>query len=140
MKVKIKKLSKNSVLPTYSKDGDAGLDLTVISEEWNEDNSIVTYDTGLAIEIPKGHVGLLFPRSSIYKTSLDLTNAVGVIDSSYRGSIMFKFRYVEEGMVYDVGDRVGQLIILPYPHIEFEEVDELSETDRGEGGYGSTGK
>ena len=139
LKVKIKKLSKNSVLPTYSKVGDAGLDLTAISENWNEDNSIVTYDTGLAIEIPKGHVGLLFPRSSIYKTSLDLTNAVGVIDSGYRGSIMFKFRYVEEGMVYDVGDRVGQLIILPYPQIEFEEVEELSETERGSGGYGSTG-
>ena len=140
MNVKIKKLHPDAVIPKYSKVGDAGLDLTAISEEWNEDNSIVTYDTGLAIEIPKGHVGLLFPRSSIYKTSLDLTNAVGVIDSSYRGSIMLKFRYVEEGMVYDVGDRVGQLIILPYPHIEFEEVDELSETDRGEGGYGSTGK
>lgn len=140
MNVKIKKLHPDAVIPKYSKAGDAGLDLTAISENWNEDNSIVTYDTGLAIEIPKGHVGLLFPRSSIYKTSLDLTNAVGVIDSSYRGSIMFKFRYVEEGMVYDVGDRVGQLVILPYPHIEFEEVDELSETDRGEGGYGSTGK
>lgn len=140
MKVKIKKLSKNSVLPTYSKVGDAGLDLTAISEEWNEDNSIVTYDTGLAIEIPKGHVGLLFPRSSIYKTSLDLTNAVGVIDSGYRGSIMFKFRYVEEGMVYDVGDRVGQLIILPYPEIEFEEVEELSNSERNDGGFGSTGK
>lgn len=140
MKVKIKKLSKDSVLPTYSKDGDAGLDLTAISEEWNEDNSIVTYDTGLAIEIPKGHVGLLFPRSSIYKTSLDLTNAVGIIDSGYRGSIMLKFRYVEEGMVYDVGDRVGQLIIIPYPEIEFEEVEELSDSERGEGGYGSTGK
>lgn len=140
MNVKIKKLHPDAVIPKYSKVGDAGLDLTAISEEWNEDNSIVTYDTGLAIEIPKGHVGLLFPRSSIYKTSLDLTNAVGVIDSSFRGSIMFKFRYVEEGMVYDVGDRVGQLIILPYPEIEFEEVDELSETDRGEGGFGSTGK
>ena len=81
LKVKIKKLSKDSVLPTYSKYGDAGLDLTAISEKWNEDNSIVTYDTGLAIEIPKGYFGLLFPRSSIYKTSLDLTNAVGVIDS-----------------------------------------------------------
>lgn len=138
MNVKIKKLHPDAVIPSYSKAGDAGLDLTAISENWNEDNSIVTYDTGLAIEIPKGHVGLLFPRSSIYKTSLDLTNAVGVIDSSYRGSIMFKFRYVEEGMVYDVGDRVGQLIILPYPEIEFEEVDELSETDRGEGGFGST--
>ena len=139
LKVKIKKLSKDSVLPTYSKYGDAGLDLTAISEKWNEDNSIVTYDTGLAIEIPKGHVGLLFPRSSIYKTSLDLTNAVGVIDSGYRGSIMLKFRYVEEGMVYDVGDRVGQLIIIPYPQIEFEESEELSETERGIGGYGSTG-
>ena len=140
MKVKIKKLHPDAVIPTYAKAGDAGMDLTAISESWNEDNSMVTYDTGLAIEIPKGHVGLLFPRSSIYKTSLDLTNAVGVLDSGYRGSIMFKFRYVEEGMVYDVGDRVGQLIILPYPEIEFEEVDELSETDRGEGGYGSTGK
>lgn len=139
LKVKIKKLSKDSVLPTYSKYGDAGLDLTAISEKWNEDNSIVTYDTGLAIEIPKGYVGLLFPRSSIYKTSLDLTNAVGVIDSGYRGSIMLKFRYVEEGMVYDVGDRVGQLIIIPYPQIEFEESEELSETERGSGGYGSTG-
>ena len=139
LKVKIKKLSKDSVLPTYSKYGDAGLDLTAISEKWNEDNSIVTYDTGLAIEIPKGYVGLLFPRSSIYKTSLDLTNAVGVIDSGYRGSIMLKFRYVEEGMVYDVGDRVGQLIIMPYPQIEFEESEELSETERGSGGYGSTG-
>ena len=140
MNVKIKKLHPDAVIPTYAKAGDAGMDLTAISESWNEDNSMVTYDTGLAIEIPKGHVGLLFPRSSIYKTSLDLTNAVGVLDSGYRGSIMFKFRYVEEGMVYDVGDRVGQLIILPYPEIEFEEVDELSETDRGEGGYGSTGK
>ena len=139
LKVKIKKLSKDSVLPTYSKYGDAGLDLTAISEKWNEDNSIVTYDTGLAIEIPKGYVGLLFPRSSIYKTSLDLTNAVGVIDSGYRGSIMLKFRYVEEGMVYDVGDRVGQLIIMPYPQIEFEESEELSETERGSGRYGSTG-
>ena len=140
MNVKIKKLHPDAVIPKYSKAGDAGLDLTAISEEWNEDNSIVTYDTGLAIEIPKGHVGLLFPRSSIYKTSLDLVNAVGIIDSGYRGSIMFKFRYVEEGMVYDVGDRVGQLIILPYPEIEFEEVEELSDSERGEGGYGSTGK
>ena len=140
LKVKIKKLNENAVIPTYSKNGDAGLDLTAISEKWNEDNSIVTYDTGLAIEIPKGHVGLLFPRSSIYKTSLDLTNAVGVIDSGYRGSIMLKFRYVEEGMVYDVGDRVGQLIIMPYPQIEFEEAEELSETERNTGGFGSTGK
>ena len=140
MNVKIKKLHPDAVIPTYAKAGDAGMDLTAISESWNEDNSMVTYDTGLAIEIPKGHVGLLFPRSSIYKTSLDLTNAVGVIDSSFRGSIMLKFRCVEEGMVYDVGDRVGQLIILPYPEIEFEEVEELSDSERNDGGFGSTGK
>lgn len=140
MKVKIKKLHPDAVIPTYAKAGDAGMDLTAISESWNEDNSMVTYDTGLAIEIPKGHVGLIFPRSSVSKTTLSLVNGVGVADSGYRGSIMLKFRYVEEGMVYDVGDRVGQLIILPYPHIEFEEVDELSETDRGEGSFGSTGK
>jgi dUTP pyrophosphatase len=138
MKVKIKKLHPNAVIPVYAKPGDAGLDLTAISESWNENNSMVTYDTGLAVEIPEGHVGLLFPRSSVSKTTLNLANSVGVIDSGYRGSIMLKFRYLEEGAVYDVGDRVGQLLILPYPAIEFEEVEELSSTERGEGGFGST--
>ena len=138
MNVKIKKLHKDAVIPFYAKPGDAGMDLTAISESWNEDNSMVTYDTGLAVEIPKGHVGLLFPRSSVSKTTLSLTNCVGVIDSGYRGSIMLKFRYLEEGLVYSVGDRVGQLLILPYPEVTFEEVDELSETERGEGGFGST--
>jgi dUTP pyrophosphatase len=99
---------------------------------------MVTYDTGIAIEIPQGYVGLLFPRSSVSKTVLTLSNSVGVIDSGYRGSIMFKFRYPEEGPVYEVGDRVGQIIIMPYPQISFEEVEELSETERGEGGFGST--
>jgi dUTP pyrophosphatase len=83
---------------------------------------------------------LIFPRSSIYKTSLILSNCVGIIDSGYRGSIMLKFQYIEEGLVYEIGDRVGQIIIIPYPQIEFKEVDELSATERGLGGYGSTGK
>lgn len=139
MKVKIKKLVENAVIPQYSKNGDAGMDLTCISEKWNENNTMVAYDTGLAVEIPEGYVGLLFPRSSIAKTSLILSNSVGVIDSGYRGSIMLKYRYPEEGMVYEIGDRVGQLIILPYPQIEFEEVEELSDTDRGSGGFGSSG-
>jgi dUTP pyrophosphatase len=133
-------LNPKAVIPVYAKSGDAGLDLVAISEEWTEDNGMVTYDTGLAIEIPEGHVGLLFPRSSVSKTILTLANSVGVIDSGYRGSIMLKFRYPEEGMVYEVGEKVGQIIILPYPQITFEEVDELSSTDRGEGGFGSTGK
>jgi dUTP pyrophosphatase len=139
MKVKIKKLVPEAILPSYSKPGDAGLDLTATSEKWDDDKSIVTYGTGLAVEIPEGYVGLVFPRSSVSKTSLNLTNSVGVIDSGYRGEIMFKFRYLEEGMIYDVGDRVGQLIILPYPQIEFEEVTELSNTERSTGGFGSTG-
>lgn len=140
MKVKIKKLHQDAVIPVYAKPGDAGLDLTATSEEWNEDNTMVTYGTGLAVEIPEGYVGLVFPRSSVSKTTLNLTNSVGVIDSGYRGEIMFKFRYLEEGMVYDVGDRIGQLIIMPYPQVEFEEVKDLSSTERGEGGFGSTGK
>lgn len=139
MKVKIKKLHPDAVIPQYAKPGDAGLDLVAVVETWNEDNSMVTYDTGLAIEIPDGYVGLVFPRSSISKTVLSLSNSVGVIDSGYRGPIMFKFRYPEEGPVYDTGDRVAQLIIMPYPQIEFEEVEELSSTERGEGGFGSTG-
>lgn len=140
MQVNIKRLSENAVIPTYGKPGDAGMDLTCISEEWAEDNSMVTYDTGIAMEIPEGYVGLIFPRSSVSKTSLILSNSVGVIDSGYRGSIMFKFRYPEEGMVYEIGERIGQIIIVPYPQITFNEVQELSETARGEGGYGSTGK
>ena len=87
-----------------------------------------------------GHVGLLFPRSSIYKTTLTLSNSVGVIDSGYRGEVMLKYRYLEDGMVYDLKDRVGQLIVMPIPTMVIEEVQELSETERGEGGYGSTGK
>jgi dUTP pyrophosphatase len=140
MKVKIEKMHTNAVVPKYAKPGDAGLDLTAISEEWNEGNTMVTYGTGLAVEIPEGYVGLLFPRSSVSKTTLNLANSVGVIDSGYRGEIMFKFRYLEEGMTYDVGDRIGQLIIMPYPQVEFEEVEDLSFTERGEGGFGSTGK
>lgn len=140
MQVKIKKLHPDAVIPSYAKEGDAGMDLTAISEKWNEDNSMVTYDTGLAVEIPSGYVGLLFPRSSVSKTTLSLANCVGIIDSGYRGPIMLKYRYLEEGDVYDVGDRVGQLIILPYPNIEFEEVTELSETERSNGGFGHTGK
>jgi len=137
MKVRIKRLHPDAVIPKYAKAGDAGMDLTAVemSKEWN----VVTYKTGLAVEIPEGHVGLLFPRSSVYKTSMILSNCVGVIDSGYRGEIMLKFRSTESNKAYEVGDRVGQLIILPYPQVEFEEVENLSSTERGSGGYGSTG-
>ena len=138
MKVNIKKLVENAVIPTYAKPGDAGMDLYSTSIEISEDG-VVTYGTGLSMEIPEGYVGLLFPRSSNYKQDLVLCNSVGVIDSGYRGEIMFKYFQIGENM-YKVGDRVGQIIILPYPQIEFTEVDDLSKTERGEGGFGHTGK
>ena len=135
MKVKIKKLHYDAVIPSYAKLGDAGMDMVAV--EGFETRDHVTYRTGLAIEIPENHVGLLFPRSSVYKKSQLLANSVGVIDSSYRGEIMFKFTRSDNQ--YSVGDRVGQIIILPYPQIEYEQVKELSTSNRGAGGFGSTG-
>lgn len=185
MKVKIKKIHPDAVIPTYAHIGDAGMDLTAVSRTFDKHGAVV-YGTGLAFEIPQGYVGLLFPRSSNAKKDLLLSNSVGVIDSTYRGEVTFKFKpsllvcdkdsigkdegnydghetddwskeYVTfhgrmenypdipEGCLpfqprmYEVGDRIGQIIIMPYPHIEFEEVEKLTDTDRGAGGYGSTG-
>jgi len=140
MFVKIKKLHNNAVVPQYAKAGDAGMDL-VATEVIDGYGFSVTYGTGLAMEIPEGFVGLVFPRSSIRKYDLSLTNCVGVIDSGYRGEIQATFRK-EAGIPskrYDVGDKIAQMIILPYPSIQFIETDELSDTERGEGGFGSTG-
>ena len=143
MQVKIKKLSPEAVIPTYAKEGDAGMDLVATSMKF--DGTQITYGTGLAIEIPEGFVGLVFPRSSIRKTNLQLSNSVGVIDSGYRGELQATFNKVQgidnvERENYKVGDRVCQIIIIPFPPIEFNEVNELSNTERGEGGFGSTGK
>jgi len=140
-KVKIKRLHKNSIIPSYSKIGDAGLDL-VATSKFYDDFDNVCYGTGLTIEIPEGYVGLLFPRSSISKTDLTLRNSVGIIDSSYRGEIVLKFNNILMSSCepYNVKERIGQLIIMPYPTIEFEEVEELSTTERGAQGFGSTGK
>lgn len=148
MEVKIKKLHKDAVIPTYAQLGDAGLDLTAIEVERDEYRNYV-YHTGLAIEIPQGYVGLIFPRSSISKTDMTLRNSIGVIDSGYRGEIILKFDAFlnEDGLKewykitkYKEGDRIGQLIIMPYPHITLVETDDLSVTNRGNGGFGSTGK
>ena len=137
MNIKIKKLHPNAIIPEYAKIGDAGLDLTAVNFEVT--GLHITYKTGLAIAIPEGFVGLLFPRSSVYKTGQRLTNSVGVIDSGYRGEIMLKFTRAAIDSQYKVGDRVGQLIIIPYPKVKFEEVKDLGTTDRGQGGFGSTG-
>jgi len=138
MKVKIKKLHPYAVIPKYSKPGDAGMDLVAV-RKLKLDTEHVSYDFGLSIEIPNGYVGLIFPRSSSFKQKQILSNCVGVVDSGYRGSISAVM--IGNTMYsYKIGERVAQLIIMPYPQIEFEEVEELSETERGTGGYGSTGK
>ena len=144
MKVKIKKLSENAVIPTYAKEGDAGMDV-VATRIINETLDSITYGTDIALEIPEGFVGLVFPRSSIRKTHLHLSNSVGVIDSGYRGEVQATFKKIQ-GISnnaldnYKVGDRIFQLMVIPHPTIQFIEVNELSNTERGEGGFGSTGK
>ena len=143
MEVKIKKLVQEAVIPAYAHDTDAGMDLTAITYKYDVANDCHIYGTGIAMEIPEGYVGLVYPRSSNRKTNAYLTNHVGVIDSGYRGEIMlsFKNRTIRNyNRPYNIGDRIGQIIIMPYPKIKFVEVDELSDSDRGENGHGSTGK
>ena len=143
MKVRIKKLNENAVIPSYAKDGDAGMDL-VATSIISTTSTQITYGIGLALEIPKGFVGLIFPRSSVRKTRLMLSNCVGVIDSGYRGELQATFNKINNDSVsendYKVGDRIAQIMIIPHPDIQFEEADELSDTERGDGGFGSTGK
>lgn len=186
MKVKVKKLHELAVLPSKAHPTDAGFDLTAVSRVFDAEGN-VTYGFGLAFEIPEGYVGLIFPRSSICRKDLALSNAVGVIDAHYRGEVTAKFKPtlevasnkkfgndetdwygidetewddnfvtfsgrqdcypdVPQGCtpfpprLYEVGERVAQMIIMPIPQIEFEEATVLSETERGSNGYGSTGK
>lgn len=143
--LKLKKLNDKAVIPSYADPGSAGMDLTAISEKAIFEGSVsyIEYGTGIAVEIPEGFVGLIFPRSSISSsTSLVLSNSVGVIDSSYRGEIKFRFKSLMHagGKKYNVGDRIGQLVVIPYPQVDIEVVEELTDTSRGTGSYGSTGK
>jgi dUTP pyrophosphatase len=170
MRAQIKRLVPEAVIPKYMKEDDSGMDLVAVSKKFDEDGNVV-YGTGLAMAIPKDHMGLIFPRSSNAKKDLILSNSIGVIDPGYRGEVFLKFKpsgyfaadidsvaagvetdffeYVcfgkespddtDQVSVYNVGDRVGQIIIVPRPFVEWEEVDELSVTERGTGGYGSSG-
>ena len=140
LKVKIKKLNPNALIPSYAKPGDACMDLTAISETIVEEGGYgyVEYGTGLAFEYQENHAMLVFPRSSISNTGLLLANAVGVGDSGFRGEIKLRFKWVKGTTKYNIGDRVGQFMIIPRPIIDLEEVEELSTTERGHGGFGST--
>ena len=149
MKVLFKKLVEDAWKPKFGKPGDAGADLkavskTILDEEHGMYHTVV-YGTGLSVEIPEGMVGLIFPRSSIRDYNIIMSNSVGVIDSGYRGEIMVTFNIIDGELeknapnTYEVGDRIAQLIIMPVPLVQYVEVDELSETERGTGGHGSTG-
>lgn len=139
--INIKKTNELAIIPKYAHSTDAGMDLVAVS--MNETDKYIEYDTGIALEIPKGYVGLVFPRSSVSKLDLVQANSVGVIDSSYRNSIKVRFKKLKDNgvcVVYVPGERIAQLIILPYPMIGFNEVEKLSDSDRGLGGFGSTGR
>lgn len=170
MEVKFKKLSDKAVIPTKAHPTDAGFDMTAVEINITED--YIEYATNIAIQLPEGYVGLLFPRSSNSKKDLLLANSVGVVDACYRGDIRFRFKRVlmpvtqdvmvapptgdpikdaantkrvtgigyRQDHIYEVGDRVGQLIIMPIPAIEFVETDELDDTDRSTTGFGDSGK
>lgn len=192
LKVKIKKLVPEAVIPAYAKDGDMGMDVTATSVEYDRELDCFIYHTGLAFELPKGYGMLIFPRSSNRKTNCYMANHVGILDSGYRGELLLCFKYKDSVVSilssfrsdkfieriannletkdvkrlamaliktsndiinddlqlndfmanfapYKIGDRIGQIVIVPYPTVEFEETDTLSESERGAGGHGSTG-
>lgn len=140
MKVNYKKLNENALTPTRAHANDAGLDLYVSAVEWITPMKQKCH-SHIAFEIPQGYVGLLFPRSSVSNTDMQMSNSVGVIDSDFRGGVSGVFNVVGNSpKPYKVGDRFAQLIIIPYPQVELHEIDELQTTERGTGGYGSTGK
>lgn len=139
MILKVKKLSEKAVIPTYARNGDACMDLHATSVDKTHE-LFYQYGTDIAMEIPRGYVGLIFPRSSISKTNHSLRNSVGVIDSGYRGEILIRMSQDKSRFSYQAGDRVAQLMIIEAPWVDIEEVDELSISSREENGFGSTGR
>ena len=144
MKIKVKKLNENAVLPTYGSDFAAGADLYACIAESVEiaPGETKMIGTGLAMEIPEGYMGLIFARSGIAsKRGLAPANKVGVVDSDYRGEFMVALHnHSNQPASVDVGERIAQLVITPYMTACFEVADELSKTVRNTGGFGSTDK
>ena len=144
MNVNIKKLDEKAIIPTYGTEFSAGADLYNLSEEpvAIEPHSTVLIHTGIAVEIPVGYCGLIFARSGLAsKRGLAPANKVGVIDADYRGEVMVALHnHTDMLAAVEPGERVAQLAIVPFLKAEFNLADELSDTDRGQGGFGSTGK
>lgn len=147
IEVKLKKVNRKAIIPHKAYPTDACFDLVATSINYDETNRCYVYGTGLAMEIPEGFVGHIYPRSSNRKTDCYMANHVGVIDCHYRGEVMVSFKDVntesavsEANAPYKLGDRIAQICFDKVIDTEFKEVDELTDTDRGEGGHGSTGK
>lgn len=147
VKINIKKTNEHATVPMYGTDGAAAADLfACIPQKWQRTTvpagQTVVIDTGVAMAIPEGYVGLVFPRSGwATKQGLSLANCVGVIDSDYRGTIgVALHNHSDVNRIVQHGDRVAQIAIIPFMKCEFGVVDELDETERGAGGFGSTGQ
>ena len=140
--MRFKKLTTTAITPTRGSPGAAGLDLYADEDAFIVDYASIMVGTGIAVEVPEGYVGLVFLRSSMGKTGVSLTNSVGVIDSDYRGELKLCLTYSigNGGHFIKQGDRIAQLVVVPAPTFDLIEVDELSETQRGTGGFGSTGR
>ena len=144
MKVQLKKVRENAILPSFGSTDAAGADLCACVEQEIQipGGETAMVPTGLAMAIPKGYVGLIFARSGLAsKRGLAPANKVGVIDADYRGEIFVALHnhQASTAEIIKPGDRIAQIVILPYPEIEYEETEQLPETERGEGGFGSTG-
>lgn len=166
--VKIKKLNEKAIVPFYAKPGDACMDITAIDLEYDLKHDRFIYHTGLAFEVPEGYYMDLRPRSSNTKSDFYIANSPGTLDAGYRGELLVIYKRRDKVNIEDFlllfkgcdpnqvmnayvnsmlsiapyvpGERVCQMMVLKRPEIVFEEVEELSETERGEGGFGSTGK
>ena len=143
MLVRFKKINPNASIPTYGSSYATGCDLSACIDQAISipPHTTIKVPTGLAIELPENTVGLIYARSGMAtKRHLAPANKVGVIDADYRGEIIVALHnHSQEAQTIEVGERIAQLVVAPFYHVEFEEVDELSETVRGEGGFGSTG-
>jgi len=140
MIINFKKLSPyDAATPSQGTPGSAAYDLVATSAHFDKRTQIITIGFGLALELPEDYCALLMARSSVSKRGLVLANGVGLIDSDYRGELMAKFHAVTDDFYsYQVGDTCAQLLFLPVPKIQLQEVDQLTDTERGSGGFGST--
>jgi dUTP pyrophosphatase len=137
IEVKVKKNFEDAILPKYSKEDDAAMD--VFAQNMTRTEKYIEYGTGLSFELPKGYVMLIFPRSSVSNKDLMLKNSVGVLDAGYRGELKLRFQRSGED-VYNIGDKIGQIMVIERPEMILKLVDKLEDSARGDGGFGSTGK